>query len=412
MNKKTKTIPYLPTINLSHEDIKHLYSEYVLNTYSPLETHFVYGSGSYLYDSNNQKYIDFLSGIAVTGLGHSHPDLIDSLNQQLDLLWHTSNLFYNQQQAMLARALIDITFPGKVFFCNSGTEANEAAIKLVKAWGNKNNKQKIIALKNSFHGRTLGSVSITGQDKIKKPFEPILPNVEFIEPDIDELIAVLDDQTAGVFLEPILGEGGIVPLTSEFLQATRELTNDFGAILVLDEIQTGMGRTGKYWCYEHHDIVPDVVTTAKGLGNGFPIGAMIVHQKYEDIFSFGMHGSTFGGNHLATAVAYEVLRTIETHNILENVTTINKYLMEQLLLLKKEYPNKIQDVRGKGLLLGVVLNPKVEIRPFLSKALEKKLIVGRAGESTIRLTPALNINQYAIDEGLSIFKSLIKDLSW
>ena len=407
----TNKISYEASACLTFDEIKALDEQYLLNTYNRIPIAFHYGSGEFLYDSHGQEYIDFLSGIGVTSMGHAHADIINALTHQGELLWHSSNLFYNQQQALLARALIEITFSGKVFFCNSGTEANEAAIKLMKAWGEKNKKTKIIAFRNGFHGRSMGSISITGQEKVRNGFGELIPHIEFIAPnDLSELNAAMDDTTCGLMIEPILGEGGVIPVDKQFIIEAKKLCQSFEAILTIDEIQTGMGRTGTYFYYQQLNCEPDILTIAKGLGGGFPIGAMIVNDKYSNILSPGMHGSTFGGNHLASSVAYEVLRRIETDGILAQVKTISDYLWSGLKVIKEKYPSKVNNIRGKGFMIGLVLNENIEARHLLLKALEKRLVIGRAGKNVLRLLPPLILRQITAERALERLDQLIKEI--
>ncbi|MDH4261954.1 MAG: aspartate aminotransferase family protein [Spirochaetia bacterium] len=404
-------ISYEPENLMKFEDIKKLDEKYILNTYARMPVAFAYGSGEFLYDEKGHEYIDFLSGIAVTAMGHAHADLIAALERQADLLWHTSNLFYNQQQALLARALIEISFPGKVFFCNSGTEANEAALKLMLAYGQKYGKEKIIALRNGFHGRTFGAMSLTGQKKIQDGFGPLLDNISYIDPnDIHALDQEFSEDVAGIIMEPILGEGGVYPLTSEFITRARDLCDQNDSLLVLDEVQTGMGRTGNYFAYQEFEIIPDVMTLAKGLGGGFPIGAMIVADRFADVFQSGMHGSTFGGNHLATAVGYEVIRLIEVNKVLENVNNMSAYLAGYLENLRSAYPDKIAQIRGKGLLQGIVLHEGRAARPIVQKALEKHLVIGRSSENVLRLAPPLIVRPRTIDRAMEKLEEVIKEL--
>lgn len=414
--EKEKTPSYDPKELLTFEEVKSLDEKYVLNTYARMPVHFTYGSGEFLYDEKNTRYIDFLSGIAVTALGHTHADLVEALNYQADHVWHTSNMFYNQQQALLARALVEITFPGKVLFINSGTEANEAAFKLMRAWGVQNppasgNKNRILALKDSFHGRTFGSMSMTGQAKIQDGFGELAEPIDYLEAnDVEALEAAFDESVCGIIIEPIQGEGGILPMAPEFMTAARELCDRFDALLVFDEIQTGMGRSGQYFAYQAYGVTPDVLTIAKGLGGGFPIGAMLVAQEYADVLKPGSHGSTFGGNHLACAVGYEVIRLIEAGNILENVQTMSDYLVTLLEHLKKGFPEKIQEIRGLGLLIGIVLKEGVNAREIAARALDKKLLIGRAGENILRLAPPLIVREKTINEAVAILEELIQEL--
>jgi predicted acetylornithine/succinylornithine family transaminase len=399
-----------PAERLSLKEIRELDEKYVLQTYARMPVAFQYGAGDHLYDTEGKEYIDFLSGIAVTALGHAHADLIAALTQQAEMVWHTSNLFYNQQQAQLARALVEINFPGKVFFCNSGTEANEAAFKFMRAYGQTKSpaRQKVVAVRDGFHGRTFGAMSLTGQDKIQKGFGELVGHIEFVNADdLAGLSAAIDSTTCGVIFEPVQGESGVIPLSADFIKLARARCNEEGALLCFDEIQIGMGRSGHYFAYQHYGVLPDVVTMAKGLGGGFPIGAMLVAEKYTTVFEKGMHGTTFGGNHLATAVAYEVIRTIESQKILDQVQVSARYLTSALNKLKAKYPEKITEVRGLGLLIGVVLRDDIEARPLIEKALQLGLIVGRGGNNVLRLAPPLNVRKSTMDAAVEKLEALI-----
>lgn len=409
-------VSYNPQQPLTFEEVKTLDETYLLQTYARMPVHFVRGSGEFLYDRDHNEYIDFLSGIAVTGLGHAHADLIETLAYQADMLWHSSNLYYNQQQAQLARALVEISFTnaqGKVFFGNSGAEANEAAIKLMRSWGQQQSpvREKIVSLQNSFHGRTFNAMSVTGQKKIHDGFGTLLPHVEFIEANnLEALDKALDQTTCGLLLEPIQGEGGIMPLSQEFMQQARKLCQERNVIMVIDEIQTGIARTGKYFAFQHYNIEPDAITIAKGLGGGFPIGAMVVSQKFSEVLSAGKHGSTFGGNHLATAVGYEVLRIIESTNILKNVTEMSVFLLEKLTQLQEKFPKILKEIRGHGLLIGIELHSDVSVSSLIDKALEKKLLVGRAGENVLRLAPPLVLRKITAERAIDKLQEVINKL--
>ena len=401
---------YEPGAHLPLDEIRKLDEKYILNTYARVPFSFQYGSGEFLYDAQGKEYIDFLSGIAVTSVGHTHADLVNVLLQQGETLWHSSNIFYNQQQAMLARALVELTFESKVFFCNSGTEANEAAIKALKMWGEKNGKKKILGLENSFHGRTIGSISVTGQNKARSGFGDLLPNIEFIKANDMDSLRAIDDDTCGIILEPILGEGGALPLEPKFLRRVRELCTSHKAILVLDEIQTGIGRTGTYFYYQQCDIRPDILTMAKGLGGGFPIGALIVSKEFTNMFDVGVHGSTFGGNHLACAVAYETLRIIEANHLLENVKSVSQTLWTGLEKLKDIYPDKVKSIQGKGFMIGVVLSDNISSRQLIPVALEKGLVIGRSGKNVMRLLPPLILRKTTALKALEKLEATIKEI--
>lgn len=403
---------YDPANPMTFEEIKELDEKYVLPTYARMPVAFQYGSGEFLFDTEGKEYIDFLSGIAVTALGHSHADLIETLSMQADRLWHTSNIFYQQNQAMLARAIVEINYPGKVFFANTGTEANEAALKIMRVHGQSINKKKtkIVALENSFHGRTLGSMSMTGQSKVHDGFGPIVPDMIYVEAnDRDSLMAAVDSEVCGIIIEPVLGEGGVLPLDAEYLQLARGLADEFNAILTFDEIQTGMGRTGHYFAWQHYEVMPDLLTMAKGLGGGFPIGAVLIADKYTDLLKPGMHGTTFGGNSLATSVAYEVIRTIESGKLLEKAREASEYLFDELGKLQKKHPSIIKNIRGLGLLIGIILPEDTEARDFVKKALGLNLVIGRAGKNVIRLAPPLIVRKMTIDRVIERLDTLFNE---
>ena len=403
-----------PSERLSFDEIKTLDEKYLLQNYARLPIAFQYGAGDYLYDTEGNEYVDFLSGIAVTALGHAQSDLIAALTTQAEMLWHSSNLFYNQQQAQLARALVELNFPGRAFFCNSGTEANEAAIKLMRAYGMSLSpaRQKIVAVKDGFHGRTMGAMSATAQDKIQQGFGEIVPHFEFVAvDDVAGLAAAIDNTTCGVIFEPVQGESGVVPLSHEFIEIARARCNEEKALLCFDEIQIGMGRSGHYFAYQYYGVIPDIITLAKGLGGGFPIGAMIVAEKYHTIFNVGKHGSTFGGNHLATAVAYEVIRTIEAQGILAHVNAASRYLFSHLKKLKEKYPTIIKEIRGLGLLIGIVMRDDLDARALVEKALKQRIVIGRGGKNVLRLAPALNVRKVAMDQALERLDALFAGLS-
>ncbi len=395
---------------LNFQEIKSKTEKYVLNTYNRLPVSFYFGQGPYLYDTEQKQYLDFLSGISVTNLGHGEADIIEAIREQAERIIHTSNLFYNEEQALLAETLIGYSFPGKVFFCNSGTEANEAAIKFARIYGQKEKggAEIIVSLERSFHGRTFGSLSITGNPKIRKGFGSILPNIEFIPATIEAIINIFEekgDKICALIVEPIQGEGGIYPLSRGFLQKAREITTETKTLLIFDEIQCGIGRTGHLFAYQYYDIEPDIITLAKGLGNGFPIGAMIVKEEYTNIFEPGVHGSTFGGNHLACRVAYETLKVLITRNILDNIEGLSEYFFRRLYLMKSQIPF-IKEIRGVGLMIGIELNRPC--KDVVMKCLENGLIVNCTAENVIRLLPPLTIDLEIANEGLNILQKSLQ----
>lgn len=370
-----------------------------LNNYGTPAIELVEGEGVIVKDSQGNIYLDFLSGIAVNSLGHAHPVIIDAVTDQIKKLSHTSNFYANEPAIKLAEKLIAITnSDAKVFFCNSGTEANEAAIKLSRRTG----KKQLIAAHNSFHGRTMGSLSITGQASKQKPFEPLIGDVKFIEINTKSGVRKIKRKTAAVFLESIQGEGGVTPCDDEFLQAVRNKSTKSKALLVMDEVQTGLGRTGKWFGYEESGIKPDVITLAKGLGGGLPMGAMLVTGQAKDLFEPGQHGSTFGGNPIVARAALATIDFIEKESLLDNSTN-----MGQLLIKLISQIDEVTEVRGRGLLLGVGL------KNVLAKDVELEcrklgLLLNAVTENTLRLAPALIVNIEQVKRCAEIIEDAIK----
>jgi acetylornithine/N-succinyldiaminopimelate aminotransferase len=363
----------------------------LLPTYARQEVEFVSGSGCWLTAADGKRYLDFVAGIAVVGLGHCHPAPLTAAAQQLERLWHVSNLYWTEPMATLAGRLSDRFGGAQAFFCNSGTEAVEAALKYArKATG----KPGIVALDGSFHGRTLGALSATGQPAKRASFEPLLP-VTFTAPNHQAaLAAAISDDTGCILLEPILGEGGVVPLEPAFLSAARRLADECGALLVFDEVQTGVGRTGTFFAHEQADVRADAVTLAKGLANGLPIGCLLVADDVAGAFEPGDHGSTFGGNPVACAAAVAVCDAI-SDELLERVRRLGDHVSERL-----------PGVRGAGLLLAVETSrPAAEV---VTACLERGLLVGTAGDSALRLTPPLVLSDVELDHGLRILEEVLQ----
>ena len=354
-----------------------------LNNYGTPAIELVAGEGVIVKDSQGSIYLDFLSGIAVNSLGHAHPVIINAVSDQIKKLSHTSNFYANQPSIKLAEKLIAITnFDAKVFFCNSGTEANEAAIKLSRRTGRK----QLIAAHNSFHGRTMGSLSITGQSAKQKPFEPLIGDVKFIDINTKSGVRKIKRKSAAVFLESIQGEGGVTPCNDEFLQSVRSKTIKTKTLLVMDEVQTGLGRTGNWFGYEKSAIKPDVITLAKGLGGGLPMGAMLVTGEAKELFEPGQHGSTFGGNPVVASAALATLNFIEKEDLLINATNMGQLLINLITQIEG-----VTEVRGRGLLLGVGL------KDLMAKDVELEcrklgLLLNAVNENTLRLAPALIVN--------------------
>ena len=391
-------------------EVKERSAKYLIGNYAPYDVVFKYGAGELLFDTNNKQYIDCLCGVAVTNLGHSDADIIDVVHKQADMLFHTSNWFYSEEASLLAESLIAHSFPGKVFFCNSGTEANEAAFKLARKYAVSRDKHNpvMLSLKQSFHGRTIASMGMTGQDKIREGYGDLLSGFEYVEVNNEESLEEAFERNngniAGVILELVIGEGGIIPLTQSFVNLARKLTQENDALLIFDEIQTGMGRTGKLFACEHYGIIPDAMTLGKALGSGIPIGAMIVSTPFAGVLGPGSHGSTFGGNHMATAVAYETLRILISREIIENVPALSEFAFTRLRLLKTKYPI-IKDVRGLGLHIGVDFT--IPSKSIAVECLKEGLIVNSTADTVIRIMPPLNIGIERLDEALQIFERVI-----
>ena len=354
-----------------------------LNNYGTPAIELVAGEGVIVKDSQGNIYLDFLSGIAVNSLGHAHPVIIEAVSDQIKKLSHTSNFYANDPSIKLGEKLIAITnFDVKVFFCNSGTEANEAAIKLSRRTGRK----QLIAAHNSFHGRTMGSLSITGQSAKQKPFEPLIGDVKFIDINTKSGVRKIKRKSAAVFLESIQGEGGVTPCNDEFLQSVRSKTNKTKTLLVMDEVQTGLGRTGNWFGYEKSGIKPDVITLAKGLGGGLPMGAMLVTGEAKELFEPGQHGSTFGGNPVVASAALATLNFIEKEDLLNNATNMGQLLIKLITQIEG-----VTEVRGRGLLLGVGLKD-VMAKDVELECRKLGLLLNAVNENTLRLAPALIVN--------------------
>lgn len=374
----------------------------LLPTYDRQKVLFTRGRGVYLGDSKGKRYLDFLSGIGVNALGHGHPAIQRVLKQQAGKLIHTSNLFYHEYQAELAKRLTKISGLDRAFFCNSGTEAWEGALKLARAYARANNnnghkaKWRLLALDNSFHGRTFGALATTGQEKYRHPFTPLVPGVNFVTfNDLDDLKHQFDGSVCAVCLETIQGESGIRPVSREFLQLARELTQKSGALLILDEIQCGLGRTGKYFAYQHYGITPDIVTVAKPLAAGLPLGALLTTNRVATGMHPGLHGTTFGGGPLACAVAIEFLRQLD--GLLPHVTKLGKYFIGQLERLQSEHAS-VRDVRGMGLMLAMELDSSETAKSVVSQLLTQGVLINRTHDTVLRFLPPYIIEKKHVDE--------------
>ena len=382
----------------------------VMNTYGRFDVTFEKGFGSRLYDVNGKEYIDFVSGVAVNCLGHSHPTIINAITEQSKKLIHISNYYWNTKHTELADKLIKNCDHSKVFFCNSGTEAVEGALKVARKYGKLKggiNKNIILYMNNSFHGRSMGALSVTGQEKYQKDFMPLIGGVKRVEfNNIEDLKRSFDENVCGIIIEPIQGEGGIIRASDEFLKEARDLCNKHDALLIFDEIQCGIGRLGSLFAYKEFGVVPDVITIAKGLGGGFPIGAFIVNEKAENVLVSGDHGSTFGGNPLACAVGIAVLNELIEGGIVASVKKKGQYLKEKLSALKEKY-KVINEIKGMGLLLGIsVDDPKA----FMNACFKKGLLVVTAGEDVVRILPPLNVTKEDMNAALNILEDIMKEM--
>ncbi len=382
--------------------------QFVFQTYARLGKAFVKGEGARLWDEDGKEYIDFLAGIAVCGLGHCHPDVTRAVSEQAATLVHVSNLFYTRPQADLARALCSLSFADRVFFANSGAEANEAAIKLARRYFQKKGdtrRYKIITMKQSFHGRTMATLTATGQDKIKDGFYPLLEGFAHVPfNDLAALEAAVDDSVCAVMLEPVQGEGGVIPADPDYLTAVREMCTQKGILLIFDEIQCGMGRTGAFFAHEHYQLAPDIMTLAKALGNGLPIGAMLATQEAATGFDLGSHASTFGGTPLATAAGLAVVNHISQTGFLDEVDSKGQYFKQQLAQLTRTHARAVA-VRGKGLLLGLELDGNAG--PFVGRMMKKGFIINAIQDKVLRFAPPLIIEKEQIDQLIEALDRLL-----
>ncbi len=380
-----------------------------INNYAPFPIVFDKGEGVYLKDIEGNQYLDFVAGIAVNALGYGNDTLVQKLKEQVDKFLHCSNLYYNEPSIQLAETLVELSGLDKVFFCNSGAEANEAAIKLTRKYAKAyydNNKYELITMKNSFHGRTYGAITLTGQEKYHKGLSPLLPGVNYCDfNDINALKEAITEQTCGILIEPIQGEGGIRPADQEYLKAVRKLCDEHDILLIFDEVQCGIGRTGSLFAYQSYDVLPDIVVLAKGLGGGVPIGAVIANEKAAKGFEPGDHASTFGGNPLVCSGALAVLEEIQNKDLLDHVKDKSTYLITKLNGLKDKY-SFIKEIRGKGLMLGIELN--IGVQPIITQCLSEGLLLVPAGKTIIRFVPPLIIENHHIDQAIDILDKVLE----
>ncbi|HBG78171.1 MAG TPA: aspartate aminotransferase family protein [Phycisphaerales bacterium] len=391
---------------MTTQEVIEMFGKYVIGNYSRLPRVIAKGKGSYIYDLDGNKILDLFPGWAVSGIGHCHPKVVKAIQQQAKILLHMDNTFYTELQGRLAQMLSERAFGGKCFFCNSGAEANESALKLARISTEKK-KYKYITTLGSFHGRTFGAMTATAQPKKFEPFQPVVPGFVYVPfNDIDAMTKAFDNEVAGVMLEPIQGEGGVNVATTEYMRAIRQLCDKNGARMILDEVQTGMGRTGKWFGYQHFDVVPDIITLAKTLGGGAAIGAMMAKPEIAAALVPGTHASTFGGNCIACAAGIATIEAIDEEAMIENSIKMGKYAFDKLNQLKKKY-DVIDHIRGKGLMIGIQLkSPGADI---VAKCLEKGLRINCTQDTVLRFMPAMNVKASEIDKAVKILDNVMSD---
>ncbi len=389
---------------MTQHEIFNAYDQYILSTYTRIPAIFVKGKGMTLIDIHGKKYLDFFPGWGVNNVGHCHPKVMAAVRDQIDKLIFIPNNLYHPQQAKLAKEIIRHAFPGKVFFCNSGAEACEGAIKFTRAYG-KGERFEIITMENSFHGRTLGALTATGQSKYQAGFAPLVPGFKTIPfNDFNAMKAAISDKTIAVMFELIQGEGGINVCDVSFVQDVRKICDEKNILLIFDEVQTGMGRTGEMFGFKHYKVTPDVMILAKALGGGLPIGALVVKKDIADTFKPGMHASTFGGSPLVCKAALGVFKAIRSEKMLINTKKIGSYLVENLKQLQKKF-DCIKEVRGIGLMIGIELT--VDGKGIVEKCFEKGLIINCTHETVLRIMPALNVTKKQIDKAVKILENVL-----
>ena len=390
---------------MSGENITSMSNTYLMNTYGERVASIVRGKGTKVWDLEGKEYLDLIAGIAVSTLGHCHPEVVDAIRKQAETLIHASNLYYTKPQAELAKKLVENSFADKVFFCNSGAEANEAAIKLSRKSGN--GKHEIITMEGSFHGRTIATLTATGQEKVKKGFAPFLPGFKHVPfNDLPAVEKVIGDETIAVMVEPVQGEGGDRVAGEEFITGLRRLCNDRNLLLILDEVQCGLGRTGKLFAYEHYGIEPDIMTLAKPVGGGLPLGVVLATERVSKVFNPGSHASTFGGNPVACSAGLATLEVILEEGLIEKAESLGKYLFGKLCEVKEKH-KLVSDVRGKGLMLGIELN--VPGKEIVAECALRGVLLNCTAERFIRFLPPLTVTEEEIDAGVRVLDEVLDE---
>ncbi len=391
---------------MTGEEIKTMFDEYVMPTYKPAIA-LTRGKGTRVWDADGKTYLDFLAGISVLNVGHCHPTVVQAIQKQAEVLTHVSNIFYTENQARLAKRLSELSFGGKCFFANSGAEANEGMIKLARLWGSETGRYEVICMRNSFHGRTLATAAATGQEKIQKGFEPMPAG--FVHADFNNLesvAALVNEKTVAVLVEAVQGEGGVVPADAAFMQGLRTLCDERNLLLLCDEVQCGMGRTGTWFGFQHYGIEPDAFSLAKALASGYPMGAVVANQRLSDVFQPGNHASTFGGTPLACAAALATLDVIENEGLVARAAQAGALLAEGLESLAERFEH-VQSVRGKGLMLGLVLDQ--DAKPVVDRLWEEGLICLATAGNVIRFLPPLTLSDNDIEEALDMLEDVISE---
>jgi len=394
---------------MTEKEIMLLADENIMNTYKRFPVAMVKGLGAKLWDVNGREYLDLVAGIAVCNLGHCHPNVVAAIKDQADNLMHVSNLYYTEPQAQLARLLVENSFADKVFFCNSGAEANEAAIKLARKYAHENmgpDKFELITMKDSFHGRTMATITATGQEKFQFGFTPLLEGFSYVPfNDLKALEKAITQKTCGIMLEPIQGEGGVIIPDVQYLAGVRDICDRHGILLIMDEVQTGMGRTGKLFAYEYSKIKPDIMTLAKALGNGFPVGAMLATNEIAKAFAPGNHASTFGGNPLAMAASVATVQTMLKGGLLAQSCKTGEYFLSRLKHLQQKH-QIITEIRGRGLMLACALS--VEGSDIVNECMKRGLLINCTGGKTLRFVPPLIITTQEIDQAIDILDAVME----
>jgi acetylornithine/N-succinyldiaminopimelate aminotransferase len=393
--------------SMNNAEIVELAHAHLVNNYGCMPLAFARGNGAHLYDADGNRYLDFFCGLAVTSLGHAHPRIVGAIKEQAEKLTHASNVFHTEPMARLAARLSQAFGDGRIFFGNSGAEANEAALKLARRWGHANGgRYEIISTQGSFHGRTFGTLSATGQEKYHEGFQPLVPGFKLVPyDDVGAIERAIDDKTVAIMVEPIQGEGGVVMPRPDYLPRLREICDSARILLIVDEVQTGMGRTGKLFGYQHAGIKPDVITLAKALGGGIPIGAMVARPEIAAVMTPGTHGSTFGGNPVACAAALGVFDALEQDGAIENASKIGRHLIERLREIARECPD-VLEVRGQGMIIGVAL--KHPAKPVVDACFRERLIVNGTADRILRLLPPLILTREEADAGLAIIERALR----